>query len=171
MKWLLGWFSPVHQMEARIAGLQIENAGLKSQLRNTENAVDELLKGNRAADKALAEERRARSMRIQDLEAEIAALRKSHKEELAEEEMRLRLQMNFPRNTDPCGNIMEGQDAQASRTMARQIKAKFVAYQEAVGIILKRLDKLKGKNRITANDMAELDLIRRELRGQLGREL
>lgn len=71
----------------------------------------------------------------------------------------------------PKAELAASDNAQAARAMSRQTKDAFRAYQEGVKVLVETLDPIAKKNRISVNDMAQIQLVRRELRAILKREI
>lgn len=148
-----GYLDSVRALQAKLT--------LKDQrIKAVEAAHSRLLDGSRdAAERALRENN--------DLRRIIAG----HKEELAAEERRVRMELGATPIRDKKGQIDASNNAQASRTMARQIKANFVEYQRAVTHLLDQLNELGKKNHITKEDLRRFGVIRRELGRQISRDI
>lgn len=78
----------------------------------------------------------------------------------------LNAEMDGPKRT-----LEKSNDAQAARAMARNTKNAFVAYQNAVRLVLDQMDKLGRQNHVTKEDLRKLRQLRQDLSALLGRSL
>jgi len=92
-------------------------------------------------------------------------------EGLRDENSRLRATIADMEMDGPKRDLEKSNDAQAARAMARNTKNAFVAYQNAVRLVLDQMDKLGRQNHVTKEDLRKLRQLRQDLSALLGRSL
>src|SRR5688572_14179778 len=78
----------------------------------------------------------------------------------------LNAEMDGPKRT-----LEKSNDAQAARSMSRQTKQHFQAYQAAVGVILDQLNEMGKGNVVTKEDLRKLRQLRLDLGAMLRRSI